>query len=143
MYKIGKAFTFEAGHHLPHHDGKCREPHGHGYKVEIVLFSHLLVEALNDPKEGMLLDFGILTDVWKERIFSKVDHTNLNESAPRLALDYDLHFGTTTAENLARLFFEIVSRQRSPESLSGALYSVKVWETATSWAEYIREDTYR
>ncbi|NES98612.1 MAG: 6-carboxytetrahydropterin synthase QueD, partial [Desertifilum sp. SIO1I2] len=28
---IYKEFRFEAAHHLPHHDGKCRRLHGHSW----------------------------------------------------------------------------------------------------------------
>ena len=31
MFELEKSFTFEAGHSLAHHDGKCKEPHGHSY----------------------------------------------------------------------------------------------------------------
>ena len=33
--KIGKTYSFEAAHHLPNHNGKCKNPHGHSYRLEV------------------------------------------------------------------------------------------------------------
>ena len=48
---IGKTFTFEAAHWLPHHPGKCWKLHGHTWTVEVEL--KFLWEALIKVKEGV------------------------------------------------------------------------------------------
>ena len=35
--RIGKLFKFEAAHRLPNHPGKCKNLHGHSYKLEVVV----------------------------------------------------------------------------------------------------------
>jgi len=32
---VTRSFTFEAAHQLPWHPGKCRDLHGHGYRLEV------------------------------------------------------------------------------------------------------------
>ena len=34
---VTRSFTFEAAHQLPWHPGKCRELHGHGYRLEVTV----------------------------------------------------------------------------------------------------------
>ena len=36
-FRIGKSFVIESGHLLSKHPGKCRFPHGHSRRVEVVL----------------------------------------------------------------------------------------------------------
>lgn len=118
---IGKTFKFEAAHHLPNHDGKCRRPHGHSYVVEVVLRGSVN-QTPGDPKEGMVVDFSDLGAAFKQLVFDRVDHQDLNVV---LADEVPV----TTAENISRWVFRELERAKLP------VYSVKVWETATSWAE--------
>lgn len=121
---IGKTFTFEAAHHLPNHDGKCRRPHGHSYRVEVAL-SGDPVETPGDPKEGMVLDFSVLGAAFKRLIFDRLDHQDLNVV---LAGEVTV----TTAENLAAWIHGQLSAELGEERMAW----VTVWETATSWAQY-------
>jgi len=118
--RIAKAFTFEAAHQLPEHDGKCSRPHGHTYRVEVTLTGEPLPTG---PKRGMVMDFGDVSQVWHAELEPFLDHRDLN-----VTLGPDLP--ETTAEWIAawcydrfRKFIDNVER-------------VRVWETRTSWAEY-------
>lgn len=119
MYEIQKTFRFEAGHQLAHHDGKCREPHGHSYILTVTLRSEKLIAS--GPKTNMVMDFGDINSVVKPLIESHLDHKWLNKT---------LSSDSTTAEYIARWIFEYL------ESKLPALYSVTVHETATSSATY-------
>lgn len=136
MPKIGKTFTFEAAHRLQNHDGKCRRLHGHSYRVEVELRHEHLAEA--GPQQGMVLDFGELKNMWWEPIEASYDHRTILESGDPLenvlpAGDLIiLPEGTPpTAENLAQGFVNGL-RSRLP---GFSRYRVRVYETATSYAE--------
>lgn len=130
-YRIGKRFTFDAAHHLPHlpEGHKCRRPHGHTYSVEV----ELAAEDLD--ADGFVLDYGDLDDV-KRWIDENLDHRDLND---QVAVE-------TTAENLAaclyRIFAVILARQvrTGPVPHEGArrvrLVAVTVRETPNTWARY-------
>ena len=113
--RIGKTFTFDAAHFLPKHDGKCRNLHGHTYHVEVVFEGPLCEEG---PQQGMILDFGKVSDAWK-RMEPQYDHRLLNDLFPN-----------PTAEVIA----ESIWLHFSADSLFP--WEVKVWETPTSWASY-------
>ena len=120
MFTICKTFTFEAAHRLPNHDGKCRNIHGHSYKVEVMMTSLLL--NVSGPKEGMVIDFSDLKAIWTAHLEPLLDHQDLNVTLINAV-------PVTTAENLARWIYSQFS-ERVPIS------AVRVWETATAWAEY-------
>jgi 6-pyruvoyltetrahydropterin/6-carboxytetrahydropterin synthase len=114
---ICKLFRFEAAHQLPNHDGKCAQLHGHSYLIEVRAGGDV-TPANGAPQEGMVLDFARLKAAWVP-MHQRLDHRFLND-----LLDFP-----TTAENLAGYFLTEL-RATVPE-----VFSVKVWETATSWAE--------
>ena len=132
MFRIRKEFKFEAAHDLPNHDGKCRNLHGHSYRYEVFLVGEVPVRATDHPKEGMLVDFSDVSAVAK-KIHALIDHTYLNDSAKM-----HLHVGIPTAENMARglfTYFHINLDARMPSH--SKVEKVRVWETATAYAEYI------
>jgi len=87
---ITKIFRFEAAHHLPGHRGKCANPHGHSYRLEITLRGPVK-DAPNQSDDGMAMDFSDLTQIVRASVIERLDHQDLN-------LATGLH---TTAENLA------------------------------------------
>lgn len=119
-YRISKEFHFSASHQLDAlpEGHKCGRLHGHNYVVELEL------EAEEDglDKAGFVRDYGDLSvfGSWLER---EVDHRHLND----LLTDRN-----PSAENLCRWIFERWEREL-PE-----LSSVRVSETAKTWAEYRR-----
>ena len=70
---VRRTFEFEAAHRLPGHPGKCRELHGHSYKLAV------LVEREVDPDSGMAIDFGDLKKLVGERVVQRLDHTYVND----------------------------------------------------------------
>lgn len=77
-WTIKKSFEFSAGHHLPNHDGKCRKPHGHNYKLTVVLTSDGLDNV--GSKEGMVLDFYDISAAVNPLLNEFLDHQNLNDT---------------------------------------------------------------
>lgn len=131
MIRIGKTFRFEAAHVLPNHDGKCSRPHGHSYQVEVVLAGYGLVDTAGASDEGMLMDFGTVSAAWKQ-IEDQLDHRNLNEQLPP-------QYHPTTAEHIAGYLFDFFQAELVEGGPQGVhVTSVRVWETATGWAEVSR-----
>jgi 6-pyruvoyltetrahydropterin/6-carboxytetrahydropterin synthase len=118
--RLGKRYTFEAAHQLPNHNGKCARLHGHSYSVELVLEGEVR-PADGSPSEGMVMDFGHVSAAWRG-LHERLDHRNLNDELPPAFLP-------STAEHLAG-FILVELHPLIPE-----LIAVRVWETATGWAE--------
>lgn len=86
---ITKSFAFEAAHHLPEHQGKCKNLHGHRWEGEVSISC-----AEKDLIQGMVMDFSDLKRMLNLLIVEKYDHTDLNS-----------FYETPTCENIAREIF--------------------------------------
>lgn len=119
MFEVEKTFRFEAGHVLAHHDGKCCQPHGHSYLLQVKLRSKTLIKS--GAKTNMVQDFKDISDAVNPMVKKYFDHQWINET---LATD------SPTAEFIAHWVYQHL------KSLLPALYSVTVWETTTAQATY-------
>jgi len=145
LIRVTKEFSFEMAHALWNYDGPCRNVHGHSYKLFVTL-SGVPSDDLQDPKNGMVIDFSDLKDIVKKEIINVFDH------AVTVSVNYDREkmeafkkmFGNTvvvgyqpTCENLATDFASRIKKQ-----LPGKvrLHSLKLYETATSYAEWHASD---
>jgi 6-pyruvoyltetrahydropterin/6-carboxytetrahydropterin synthase len=119
VFVIGKRFRFEAAHHLPNlgEGHACARVHGHSYQVEVQLTASGLDTC------GMVADFGLLGPV-REYIGRALDHRDLNDVLP-----------VPTAESVAEHLYRWCSAHLEAR-LAGMVTAVRVWETATCWAEY-------
>jgi 6-pyruvoyltetrahydropterin/6-carboxytetrahydropterin synthase len=113
MIRVKRSFRFEASHVLPRHPGKCRNLHGHSFRLTVT------VEAPIDPRTGIALDFADLKATVHREVVDRLDHRHLNE-----ILD------EPTAENLA-----VWSWQRLAAALPG-LAEVELHETESSSVVY-------
>ena len=69
--RVTKEFNFEASHALDGYDGKCKNIHGHSYQL-VVTIKGKPIEDANNPKNGMVLDFGDLKQLIKDSILDVV-----------------------------------------------------------------------
>ena len=65
--RITKIFSFETGHALYGYDGKCRNVHGHSYKLSVTVVGNP-IENSSNVKFGMVIDFSDLKKIVKEEI---------------------------------------------------------------------------
>ena len=80
--RITKQFSFETAHALHGYDGKCKNLHGHSYKLDVTVMGSPISDA-SDPKYGMVIDFGDLKKIVKEDIVDVFDHaTVFNKNTP-------------------------------------------------------------
>lgn len=145
---ITKEVEFDAGHRVPSHGSKCRNPHGHRYRVRIAC-KGTIIEELGAPDDGMLVDFGDLKGILLERVHDVLDHSFIfyaGDDDMRKALATDADWSIVefpyvpTAENIARWAWEQLH-----EVIAGRfrgnlwLHEVAVWETPTSVAYFSGE----
>ena len=143
--RVTKEFSFEMSHVLSDYDGPCRNIHGHSYR----LFVTVAGTPLNDPgnpKNGMVIDFNELKQIVNDEIINIFDHsvavcsdyvkTKLDTLksifSNIVTIDYQ-----PTCENLAADFAQRI-KNRIPGNIK--LHSIKLFETATSFAEWFSSD---
>lgn len=122
MYILTVEDNFASAHQLREYKGKCENLHGHNWKVELRLKGQTL------DSTGMLIDFGDVKVILKE-ILAYLDHKNLNEVPPFDKIN-------PTSENVAEYIYEKASEKVRETGRDLAVYSVTVWESATSRCEY-------
>ncbi|MGI9527369.1 MAG: 6-pyruvoyl trahydropterin synthase family protein [Weeksellaceae bacterium] len=146
MIRLTKIFTFETGHALYGYDGKCKNIHGHSYKLFVTIKGRPIEDA-NNPKLGMVMDFGDLKKIVNEEIVDQLDHAVLlNENTTHRALGNQLkesghHVIFTsyqpTCENMLIDFADKIQK-RLPDHVQ--LASLKLYETENSFGQWIASD---
>jgi len=88
--RITKQFSFETGHALYGYDGKCKNVHGHSYRLDVTVIGKPISDNSN-VKFGMVIDFGDLKKIVKEEIVDVFDHaTVFNKNTPHVELAKEL-----------------------------------------------------
>jgi len=72
--RITKEFKFEMAHALPGYDGLCKNIHGHSYEM-LVTVAGQPISDVNNPKYGMVMDFGDLKKIVRKIIVEVFDHS--------------------------------------------------------------------
>ena len=111
---VTRTFTFEAAHQLPWHEGKCRNLHGHSYRLEVTVEGPI-------GDHGIVVDFADIKRVVERDVIDAYDHRYLND-----LLD------NPTAELLAAEIWKTV------EAADLAVSRIRLWETADSFVEVTR-----
>ena len=144
--RITKEFTFETGHALYGYDGKCRNVHGHSYKLAVTVIGQP-IQGEGEVKLGMVIDFGDLKKIVEEEVVDPFDHaTVFNKNTPHLELAQELESRghkviladyQPTSENMVIDFASKISA-KLPEGLK--LHSLRLRETETAYAEWFASD---
>ena len=144
--RITKQFSFETGHALYGYDGKCRNVHGHSYKLSVTVIGTPISDS-NNVKFGMVIDFGDLKRIVKSEIVEVFDHaTVFNKNTPHVELAKELSDRghnvllvdyQPTSEMMVIDFAEKI-KKHLPENIN--LFSLKLQETDTSFAEWYAAD---
>ena len=144
--RITKQFSFETGHALYGYDGKCKNVHGHSYKLSVTVIG-TPIEDKSNVKYGMVIDFGDLKKIVKEQIVDVFDHaTVFNKNTPHIELANELEQRghhvilvdyQPTSENMV-IDFSNKIKHLLPENIK--LHSLRLQETETSFAEWFASD---
>ena len=131
MFNVTREIDFCYGHRLLHYEGKCRHLHGHNGRALIT------ARAATLDARGMVLDFGDIKTVVSRWIDENLDHRMIlcrddpavaalkQLGEPMYLLDVN-----PTAENIARLIFDVTAAQGFPVT------EVRLWETPKCYASY-------
>lgn len=149
-YRVCKTFEVESGHMLSKHPDRCRFPHGHSRKIEVIVASEEL-----DANE-MVCDFKVIKLSLAEFI-DRLDHAmvvNSNDPVLEDLKRFDDRIVVfdgidPTTEVIAKYIFDHLAAEiaadRTYTSPNGDTYRfpkglrverVRVGETSSSWAEY-------
>lgn len=144
--RITKQFSFETGHALYGYDGKCKNVHGHSYKLSVTVAGTPISDSSN-VKFGMVIDFSDLKAIVKDEIVDVFDHaTVFNKNTPHVELAKELKDRghsvllvdyQPTSEMMVIDFAEKI-KKHLPETIQ--LHSLKLQETDTSFAEWYASD---
>lgn len=144
--RITKLFSFETGHALYGYDGKCKNVHGHSYKLSVTVFGKPIADT-NHVKYGMVIDFSDLKHIVKEEIVNVFDHaTVFNKNTPHVELAKEL---SDRGHNVLLVDYQPTSemmvidfakkiKKRLPPHIT--LFSLKLQETESSFAEWYAHD---
>jgi 6-pyruvoyltetrahydropterin/6-carboxytetrahydropterin synthase len=148
-YRICKTFEIESGHMLSKHPDVCKFPHGHSRKVEFV------IEADKLNAHEMVCDFKILREAVGDYL-KGFDHAlcvntedpnfkQLKAAYGEMVIAFEKKDPTT--ELIAKTIFDVAKKRlaayakdpkaKYPVGQKIRLVSVKVWETSSSWAEFV------
>lgn len=145
VIRVTREFTFEMAHVLDSYDGPCRNVHGHSYRL-FVTVSGVPVTESGNPKNGMVIDFSDLKKIVMEKIVNVFDHSvavsgdfeKKNGDFLRKAFGNMVVLGCQpTCENLVADF---AGRIISSLPSGVTLHSLKLYETAKSYAEWYASD---
>ena len=144
--RVTKEFYFETAHALYGYDGKCKNIHGHSYKLSVTIIG-VPIQDVNNPKNGMVLDFGDLKKIVKTEVIDLFDHATIfNENTPHKTIALDLE---KTGQRVILVPYQPTSEMmlidiaqkikvKLPNDVK--LHSLRLYETNTSYAEWFAAD---
>ena len=135
ILRLTKQFDFQMAHALRGYDGKCRNLHGHNYRL-LVTIEGQTIENSSDAKNGMVMDFGDIRQVVTQYVIEPFDHALVVpqgspfehiEGTKIIVSDFQ-----PTCENLL-IHFAHLLKGHMPVGIQ--LYSLRLYETESSYAE--------
>jgi 6-pyruvoyltetrahydropterin/6-carboxytetrahydropterin synthase len=144
--RITKQFSFETGHALYGYDGKCRNVHGHSYKLYVTVIGQPISDTTH-VKLGMVIDFSDLKVIVKNKIVDIYDHaTVFNKNTPHVELAKELAdrghnvllVDYQPTSEMMIIDFANVIKQELPSHIK--LHSLKLQETDSCYAQWFASD---
>lgn len=137
MLYVTRVERFNAAHRLfnknwdddKNHEvfGKCSNPNWHGHNYEITV----TVKGEVNPDTGFVINMKTLSSIIKEKVISKLDHSNLN-------IDVDFMKDIiTSSENISIKIWEEL--EEDINKTGAKLHSIKLKETEKNMVEYFGE----
>jgi len=140
---ITKCIEFDMGHRVPYHKSKCRNPHGHRYKIEVAL-SGDIIDLTGKSENGMIMDFKDVKKILMREVHDKLDHGFMYWEKDEVMDEFFTRNSnflsictsfTPTAENIAGWLYKVLRNNYNHKYQNNLkLEYVKLWETPTSIA---------
>ena len=151
MISVTKIIEWDMGHRVPFHNSKCKNAHGHRYRLE-ASFAGDIIPTKGSSSEGMVMDFGDIKQLMMSTIHDPLDHGFMcyNEDPLKDTLiEMKLHTIVVpfipTAENILQEFIWpnlTGALVKAMDKMQGAgpgrgvwIKSLKLYETPNSYAE--------
>ena len=138
--RVTKRFSFEMAHALWNYDGPCRNIHGHSYQLIVTVFGQPSKD-LDSTKLGMVIDFSDLKGIVNQAVVGYFDHSvviSSRASQPeieRVEQMFEKFYVVDYQPTCENLVIDMASRIKSLLPAHISLFSVRLVETATSYAE--------
>jgi 6-pyruvoyltetrahydropterin/6-carboxytetrahydropterin synthase len=145
VLRLTRVFHFDMAHVLLNYPGKCKNIHGHTYKLEVTVKGVPCNEETS-PKKGMLIDFSDFKNLIQNEIITIWDHALMIHcnSDPvllnALKNNYEkiivVPFQPTTENMICEL--SSIIKKILPADLQ--LFSLRLYETEKSFAEWFASE---
>jgi 6-pyruvoyltetrahydropterin/6-carboxytetrahydropterin synthase len=123
---ITKEITFDSAHHLDRYEGKCRNIHGHTYRLCVTISGYV-------NEIGIVIDFYEIKKMFEVLIMEQFDHKYLNDVLTEM---------NPTVDNMVVWIweqFETYLQSQGYTRQGCRIEEVKLFETPTSCATLTRE----
>ena len=131
--KISKEFKWEMGHRLPFHSGKCKNIHGHTYKMRLEIDGDL-------DEYGMVMDYYDVSFIISP-IIDELDHSFMVKDSDAEMITFLEKIDSkkvvvpfeTTAENITLYLLKKVKEKIASKRIKRI--KIRVYETEKTYAE--------
>ena len=143
--RVTKSFTFEMAHALWNYDGPCKNIHGHSYQL-FVTVSGEPSKDLDNTKLGMVIDFSDLKSVVNQHVVDYYDHSVVISSRAgqpdiiRVEQMFEKFYVVDYQPTCENLVIDMAEKIRNHLPAHVSLFSLRLVETATSYAEWFAAD---
>ena len=143
--RLTKSFSFEMAHALLNYDGKCKNIHGHSYRLEVTIIGEPRAEA-GHPEDGLVIDFGELKRVVNAAVVDEFDHALVvksdfnDELTGVLSKNFERLIYTAYQPTCENLILDFAERIKKALPARASLHHLILHETATAYAEWYTED---
>lgn len=146
VIRLTKIFTFETAHALWGYDGKCKNIHGHSYKLYVTI-KGIPVDDLDDKKNGMVMDFSDLKLIVNSLIIGPLDHgvvlnaqSKHKDLGERLIAEGHKVIFTDYQPTCENMLIDFAKKIQAKLPQNILLVKLKLYETETSYGEWRLED---
>jgi 6-pyruvoyltetrahydropterin/6-carboxytetrahydropterin synthase len=143
--RVTKRFTFEMAHALWNYDGPCRNIHGHSYQLYVTVYGQPSKD-LDNTKLGMVIDFSDIKKIVNQCVVDYFDHSvvlSSRASQPdieRVEQMFEKFYVVEYQPTCENLVIDMAKKIQTRLPAHVSLYSLRLVETATSYAEWFAAD---
>ena len=139
MLEVTRAIEWDMAHRLASHQGLCRNPHGHRYRLEVTV-----ARDGADDDGNMVFDLKDLAALMREHVHDVLDHAfmiSAHDQVMRSFFEAHQHEGfrvvTVDAEPTAETILHWCRQQLEPHLPADVVLAhLRVCESPVSWADW-------